>query len=69
MIVVVNLDPHGARETTVHLDLPALGLGWDDSFAVHDEITGAGLALGPAQLRAARPGVEPAHVLTVRRTA
>jgi len=26
VIVVVNLDPHAARETTVHLDLAALGL-------------------------------------------
>ena len=37
----VNLDPHGTRETTVHLDMPALGLDWHDAFAVHDEITGA----------------------------
>ena len=27
VIVVVNLDPHGARETTVHLNMPALGHG------------------------------------------
>ncbi len=39
MIVVVNTDPHGTRETMVHLDLPSLGLDWDDTFAVHDEIT------------------------------
>ncbi len=26
VIVVINLDPHATRETTVHLDLPALGL-------------------------------------------
>ena len=55
VIVVVNLDPHGTRETMVHLDLPALGLDWNDTFAVHDEITGQDLALGRAQLRAARP--------------
>ena len=41
VLVVVNVDPHGARETTVHLNMPALGLGWNDAFAVHDEITGA----------------------------
>ena len=39
VIVVVNLDPHATRETMVHLDLPALGLDWHDSFLVHDEIT------------------------------
>ena len=27
LIVVVNLDPHGTRETMVHLDMPALGHG------------------------------------------
>ena len=32
--------PTRTRETTVHLDLPALGLDWGDSFAVHDEISG-----------------------------
>ena len=26
VLVVVNLDPHAARETTIHLDLPALGI-------------------------------------------
>src|SRR3712207_9467628 len=25
VITVVNLDPHATRETTVHLDLPAMG--------------------------------------------
>ena len=55
VIVVINLDPHAARETMVHLDLPALGLDWSDSFTVHDEITGDGLGVGPAQLRPARP--------------
>ena len=40
IIVVVNLDPHGTRETTVRLDMPALGLDWDDRVAVRDEITG-----------------------------
>ncbi|MFP5372957.1 MAG: alpha-1,4-glucan--maltose-1-phosphate maltosyltransferase, partial [Actinomycetes bacterium] len=30
VLVVLNLDPHGAREATVRLDLPQLGLGWQD---------------------------------------
>ena len=45
VIVVVNLDPHGARETTVHLNMPALGMGWHDSFVVYDEITDPDLEL------------------------
>jgi starch synthase (maltosyl-transferring) len=69
VIVVVNLDPHGARETTVHLDLPALGLGWQDSLAVHDEVTGQDWRWGQHNYVRLDPGSEPAHVLTVRRTA
>ena len=69
VIVVINLDPHGARETVVHLDLPALGLGWHDSLAVHDEITGEDWHWGQHNYVRLDPGVEPAHLLTVRRTA
>jgi starch synthase (maltosyl-transferring) len=66
VITVVNLDPHATRETTVHLDLPALGFGWGDSFAVHDEITGADWSWGQHNYVRLDPGHEPAHVLTVR---
>ena len=68
VIVVVNLDPHGTRETMVHLDMPALGLDWHDTFVVHDEITGDDWTLGPAQLRAARPRPRARPHLTVGRT-
>ena len=67
MIVVVNLDPHATRETTVHLDLPALGLDWHDSFVVHDEITGQTWTWGEHNYVRLDPHHEPAHVLTVRR--
>jgi starch synthase (maltosyl-transferring) len=68
VIVVVNLDPHSPRETTVHLDLPQLGLHWDDSFAVHDEITGQDWSWGQHNYVRLDPAHEPAHILTVRRT-
>jgi starch synthase (maltosyl-transferring) len=68
MLVVVNLDPHGARETMVHLDMRALGLGWDDSFAVHDEVTGASYVWGEHNYVRLDPFHEPAHVFSVRRT-
>ncbi len=67
VIVVVNLDPHSARETTVHLDLPALGLDWHDQLAVHDEITGETWTWGERNYVRLDPYDEPAHVLTVRR--
>ena len=67
VIVVVNLDPHGTRETTVHLDMPALGLDWQDSFVVHDEITGQSWTWHEHSYVRLDPHVEPAHVLAVRR--
>ena len=68
VIVVLNLDPHGARETTVHLDMPALGLDWPDTFVVHDEITGQDWTWGEHDYVRLDPYHEPAHVLSVRRT-
>jgi starch synthase (maltosyl-transferring) len=67
VIVVVNVDPHGTRETTVHLNLPALGMDWHDQFVVHDELTGQSWTWGERNYVRLDPYVEPAHVLTVRR--
>ena len=66
MIVVVNLDPHSTRETTVHLDMPALGLDWNDRFLVHDEVTGADWTWGEHNYVRLDPFHEPAHILSVR---
>jgi starch synthase (maltosyl-transferring) len=68
VIVVINLDPHSTRETVVHLDLPALGLDWHDSIAVHDELSGQDWHWGQNNYVRLDPSVEPAHLLTVRRT-
>ncbi|CUR56077.1 putative glucanase glgE [metagenome] len=67
VIVVVNLDPHGARETTVHLNMPALGMDWHDSFQVHDEITGETFTWSERNYVRLDPAFEPAHLLSVRR--
>ncbi len=67
VVVVVNLDPHGTRETMVNLDLPALGLDWGDSFIAHDEISGEAWTWTQHNYVRLDPGHEPAHVLTVRR--
>jgi starch synthase (maltosyl-transferring) len=40
VLVAVNLDPHATRETTIHLDMPALGLGWQDTFTAADLLSG-----------------------------
>jgi starch synthase (maltosyl-transferring) len=68
VLVVVNLDPHGARETTVHLDMPALGMRWDEGFAAHDELSGETFVWGEHNYVRLDPFHEPAHIFTVRRT-
>jgi len=67
VIVVVNVDPHGTRETMVHLDMPALGLAWGDSFQVHDELTDETWTWTEHSYVRLDPSVEPAHILAVRR--
>jgi starch synthase (maltosyl-transferring) len=65
VIVVLNLDPHAARESMIHLDLPALGLSWGDTVPVHDELTGRTWIWGEHEYIRLDPGQEPAHILTV----
>jgi starch synthase (maltosyl-transferring) len=69
VLVVINLDPHATRETTVHLDMPALGMDWHDGFTVTDEITGESYGWGERNYVRLDPHHEPAHVLVVRRHA
>ena len=64
VVVVINLDPHAARETMVHLDLAALGL--PESFVVHDEISGQDWTWGRDNYVRLDPGRESEHILTVR---
>jgi starch synthase (maltosyl-transferring) len=67
VLVVANLDPTSAREATVHLDMPALGLDWGDTFRVEDAVTGQAYTWhGPANYVRLDPVSEPAHVFTVR---
>jgi starch synthase (maltosyl-transferring) len=67
VLVVLNLDPHGTRETTVHLDLPSLGLAPEDRVLVRDEVTGSEWTWGRDNYVRLDPFEEPAHLLTVTR--
>jgi starch synthase (maltosyl-transferring) len=67
VIVVVNTDPHSVRETTVHLDLAALGLTPGDRFGVHDEVTGADWIWTDSNYVRLDAFTEPVHILEVRR--
>ncbi|HEY0934197.1 MAG TPA: alpha-1,4-glucan--maltose-1-phosphate maltosyltransferase [Trebonia sp.] len=67
VLVVVNLDPHQAREATVWLDMPELGMNWNDGLAVRDELTGDIFSWGQANYVRLDPAVQPAHIFTVTR--
>ncbi|TVZ04673.1 alpha-1,4-glucan--maltose-1-phosphate maltosyltransferase [Trebonia kvetii] len=67
VLVVVNLDPHQAREATVWLDMPALGMDWHDGLSVTDELTGENFSWGQANYVRLDPAVQPAHIFTVSR--
>jgi starch synthase (maltosyl-transferring) len=69
VLVAANLDPHTTRETTVRLDMPALGLEWGETFEAHDELGGDTYTWGHENYVRLDPGVAPAHVFTVRRRA
>jgi starch synthase (maltosyl-transferring) len=66
VIVVVNIDPHEAHATMVHLDLPALGLPHNARFDVHDELSDQTWLWGTDNYVRLDPAVEVAHVFTVR---
>ncbi len=67
VLVVVNLDPHQAREATVWLDLPELGMDWHDEFTAKDELSGEIYSWGQANYVRLDPAVRPAHIFTVSR--
>ena len=65
VLVVVNLDPHTAREATVWLDGTALGLDVSAGFTVTDELTGMSYRWGEANYVRLDPLSAPAHIFTV----
>ncbi|WP_406831621.1 alpha-1,4-glucan--maltose-1-phosphate maltosyltransferase [Pedococcus sp. KACC 23699] len=67
IVVVANLDPHSTRESTVHLDMPALGLGYEDGIAAQDLITGASWHWGEHVYVRLGPETEPVHIVAIRR--
>ncbi|MFD6053170.1 maltotransferase domain-containing protein [Agromyces sp. NPDC060279] len=66
LIVVANVDPHSVRETTVHLDLDALGLPPGSTFDVEDLVTGQHWEWGADAYVRLDAFTRPAHVLHVR---
>jgi starch synthase (maltosyl-transferring) len=65
ILVVADLDPHGSRETIVHLDLPALGRKPGEVYAAHDLITDSIWQWGTDNYVRLDPFNEPVHILHV----
>ncbi len=66
VIVICTLDPYQTRETSVWLDMPALGRHWEDTLHVTDEITGADWEWRQQVYVKLNPFEHVAHVVTVR---
>lgn len=65
VLVVLNLDPHAAREATVRLNLAALGFDEDVPLKLSDQVTGEEYVWGQANYVRLDPFFEPAHIFTV----
>jgi starch synthase (maltosyl-transferring) len=66
VLVVINIDPHQPRETTVWLDTAALGVNAGDGFVVTDELSGESYRWGQANYVRLDPAVTPAHIFTIK---
>ncbi len=66
ILVVANLDPHATRETNVHLDLPALGCGWNDHFRARELITEQTWIWQADNYVRLGPETHPVHIIEVR---
>ncbi len=67
IVVIANLDPHSTRESTVQLNMSALGLDQHDAIAAHDLITDASWQWGENVYVRLGPETEPVHVVEIRR--
>ncbi|MEA2453667.1 MAG: hypothetical protein QOG04_2377 [Actinomycetota bacterium] len=66
ILVVVNLNPFFWEEATLHLDLEALGIGYDEAFEVHDLLSDTRFVWnGPSNYVRLDPNVESAHVFVI----
>jgi starch synthase (maltosyl-transferring) len=67
VIMVVTLDPFSTVSGTLWLDMPALGMDWQDRFGAHDEVTGETFDWGQSNFVRLEPWRSVAHIVSVRR--
>ncbi|MFJ4651448.1 maltotransferase domain-containing protein [Nocardia sp. NPDC088792] len=65
VLVVVNLNPFGAEQGMVALDLPAIGREWHDRPVVYDEISGEEYHWGRSNYVRLDPAHAAAHILVL----
>ncbi len=65
VLVVCTVNPHETREATTSLDLEALGIEWDETFTVHDLLSGADYDWGVHNYVRLDPHTQAAHIFTV----
>jgi starch synthase (maltosyl-transferring) len=66
ILVVANLDPHATRGGWLDLDMPALGLGWDEQFRARDLISEQTWIWKQHSWVRLGPETHPVHVIEVR---
>ena len=67
VFVAVNCDPTRAEQAILHLDLPAIGIGWDEPYQVVDLLTGRSRRMRGADLPVELdPARLPYRVFTIR---
>jgi starch synthase (maltosyl-transferring) len=66
VLVVVNVDPHSARETTVHLDTSVWGVAPGDEYEVEDLLSGSVWTWTDHNYVRLDAFVEPVHILHVK---
>ncbi|MEU6583102.1 alpha-1,4-glucan--maltose-1-phosphate maltosyltransferase [Nocardia sp. NPDC046763] len=65
VLVVVNLNPFGAEDGMVSVDLPAIGREWHDRPTVYDEVTGEEYHWGQSNYVRLDPARAVTHILAL----
>jgi starch synthase (maltosyl-transferring) len=65
VLTVINLNPYGAEQGNVWLDMPALGRDWHDHLTVLDEVTGEQYHWGQTNFVRLEPWRSVAHILAL----
>ncbi len=68
ILVAVNLDPYHAQEGTIHIPIQEFGIGWDETYQLHNLITDERMfCRGEQTYIRLDPHHEPAHIYHLTR--